>query len=226
MQSLSVFVWLHEAGSLLLLLPLCLVWYVNEFNRPTLWGSSVKLGRSRLPASAWLSWSTSYMLYDGLPISTFIPPLVMGCLWTRFPLRCVEPAIIHMTQHAPPLHMASHNKSHNTSRHTREYITSLCRPRIRILMADWVQRWAVLLSTLKTIRTRGNRFVSFTFKTPSASSIVCCGAQDPLYNLFLFFFHLFTYLCLRLQMYTPTTTVTIKITSRTRGTMIAMLPER
>lgn len=53
----------------------------------TLWGSSVKLGRSRLPASAWLSCSTSYMLYDGFPISTLIPPLVMGCLWTRFPLR-------------------------------------------------------------------------------------------------------------------------------------------
>lgn len=53
----------------------------------TLWGSRVKLGRSRLPASAWLSCSTSYMLYDGFPISTFMPPLVMGCLWTRFPLR-------------------------------------------------------------------------------------------------------------------------------------------
>lgn len=53
----------------------------------TLCGSSVKLGRSRLPASAWLSCSTSYMLYDGFPISTFMPPLVMGCLWTRLPLR-------------------------------------------------------------------------------------------------------------------------------------------
>lgn len=53
----------------------------------TLWGSNVKLGRSRLPASAWLSCSTSYMLYDGFPISTLMPPLVMGCLWTRFPLR-------------------------------------------------------------------------------------------------------------------------------------------
>lgn len=67
-----------------------------EVNKPTLWGSSVKLGRSRLPASAWLSWSTSYMLYDGFPISTFIPPFVMGCLWTRFPLRCAEPGIINM----------------------------------------------------------------------------------------------------------------------------------
>lgn len=64
---------------------------------PTLWGSSVKFGRSRLPASAWLSWSTSYMLYDGFPISTFIPPLVMGCLCTRLPLSRAEHIIINAT---------------------------------------------------------------------------------------------------------------------------------
>lgn len=53
---------------------------------PTLWGSRVKLGWRKLPTSTWLSWSTSYMLYDGFPISTFRPPFAMGCLCTRLPL--------------------------------------------------------------------------------------------------------------------------------------------
>lgn len=167
---------------------------VSQFNKPTLWGSSVKLGRSRLPASAWLSWSTSYMLYDGFPISTFIPPFVMGCLWTRFPLRCVPSLTWHAT------HCTATRGF--TQQITQHYLPHLeC-----VTMLGRHKSWIPVATSAK-IRCSAEHFETIKLKKIVyfiSSKLWVLGFSSHVAAWFLFlkfvFHYLFTYLCLRLQM--------------------------
>lgn len=162
----------------------------------------MKLGRSRLPASAWLSWSTSYMLYDGFPISTFIPPFVMGCLWTRFPLRCVEPGIINIIRNMQVNMLHSFARYHTTNHiilllaHL-EYITLLGRTK----KLNYNQGLSAE-DRCSAEESEANKL--FIYQAVHSSTKLCsdrliiCWCLEA--SLLFRFYYLFTYLCLRLQM--------------------------
>lgn len=74
-----------------------------------------------------------------------------------------------------------------------------------------------------------NQMLTADYSRSAPKLLISKVAQWPVYKCvlllrILLFILILCHLCLRLQMKTPPTTITIKMTSRTRGTMMAMLP--